>query len=207
MSNLWRHAQVESAASVGSFVIHRSAASFKAWGSNDDEAHPDAPIVPSTEDIISQRELAAYAQGLADGRATVEAELAAERDAVARLAEALPDLKAEPMLPLGVLIAETVQRLVREIVGEVEINLEHLVARASSASLLIGETTQPAKLRVHPLDAPTLAAADLELEVEADPTLERGAILIETANGWIEDGPAQRLERLRARLDQVAATR
>jgi hypothetical protein len=32
-------------------------------------------------------------------------------------------------------------------------------------------------------------------------------VLLETAEGWVEDGPAIRLERLRAELDKVAAAR
>jgi flagellar assembly protein FliH len=96
---------------------------------------------------------------------------------------------------------------VREIVGEVEIDGLRLLSRAKAAAALIGEASEPARLRVNPEDAALLADAELELTIEADPELPRGSVLIETAGGWIEDGPAVRLERLRAELDKVAAAR
>jgi flagellar assembly protein FliH len=130
-----------------------------------------------------------------------------ERDAVARLAETLPMLKPEPTLPLALLLAETVDRLVREIVGEVDIDGLKLLGRAKAAAALIGEATQPARLRAHPEDAVLLGEAALDVAIEPDAGLERGNVLLETAEGWVEDGPAIRLERLRAELDKVAAAR
>ena len=150
----------------------------------------------------------AYRRGLADGRRTVEAEIAAERDALARLAETLQALKPEPTLPLALLLAETVDRLVREIVGEVEIDGLKLLARAKAAAALIGEATQPARLRVHPgrcRDARRGRAR--RARSRPIPRSPRGTVLLETADGWIEDGPAVRLDRLRAELDQMAAAR
>jgi len=124
-----------------------------------------------------------------------------------RMAETLPALKAEPVLPLAVLLAETVDRLVKEIVGEVDIDGLKLLARAKAAAALVGEVTQPARLRVNPDDLALLAGADLSVAVEGDPDLPRGGVVLETAEGWIEDGPAVRLDRLRVELDKVAAAR
>jgi flagellar assembly protein FliH len=39
----------------------------------------------------------------------------------------------------------------------------------------------------------------------ADETIERGGLLLETGQGWIEDGPSVRLDRLRAELDRMGA--
>ena len=39
------------------------------------------------------------------------------------------------------------------------------------------------------------------------PALERGTLILETGHGWVEDGPAVRLERLRAELDRMGAPR
>jgi len=105
------------------------------------------------------------------------------------------------------LLAETVDRLVRQIAGEVEIDGLSLLTRAKAAAALIGEATQPARLKVHPDDLVLFEDCDLDIPVEGDLALERGAIMIETADGWIEDGPAIRLERRRAELDKVAAAR
>lgn len=204
MSRLWREERAQAAASVGSFVIRRGETPFRAWA-QERPAENDGGFDP--QEAVSALENQAYARGLADGRLTVEAELAAERDAVTRLAETLPTLKAEPTLPLALLLAETVDRLVREIVGEVDIDGLKLLSRAKAAAALVGEATQPARLRVHPEDAKLLAEAALDVAVEPDARLARGAVLLETADGWIEDGPTIRLERLRAELDKVAAAR
>ncbi len=203
MSKLWREDRAQGASSLGSFVIRRGATSFRAWGM--EEAGNDPAFAPEEE--AAGREDLAYAKGLAEGRRTAEAELAAERAALAQLAQSLATLKPEPSLPLALLLAETVDRLVREIVGEVEIDGLKLLGRAKAAAALISEATQPARLRLHPEDVAVLADAQLEIVLEAHPDLPRGTILLETADGWIEDGPAVRLDRLRAELDKVAAAR
>lgn len=208
MSRLWREERAQEAASVGSFVIRPTGNSFRPWVSDTENGAPASNDGAFTaEDPAVQREEEAYLRGLADGRRTVEAEVAAERNAIAQLAEALQVLRPEPTLPLAMLLAETVDRLVREVIGEVEIDGIRLLARAKAAAALIGEATQPARLKVNPEDAALLAEAELDVEIEGDATLPRGTVLLETADGWVEDGPAVRLDRLRAELDKVAAAR
>ncbi len=208
MSRLWREERAQEAASVGSFVIRPSGNSFRPWVSDAENKAPASNDGAFTaEDPAVQREEEAYLRGLADGRRTVEAEVAAERNAIAQLAEALQVLRPEPTLPLAMLLAETVDRLVREVIGEVEVDGIRLLARAKAAAALIGEATQPARLKVNPDDAALLAEAQLDVEIESDAALPRGTVLLETADGWIEDGPGVRLDRLRAELDKVAATR
>ena len=68
-------------------------------------------------------------------------------------------------------------------------------------------SVEPTLLRAHPEDIVYLEAAGLAVPLHADPTLTRGAIILETGHGWIEDGPAVRLDRLRAELDKMAAPR
>jgi len=206
MSNLWGAERASVAASLGSFVVRRDGATpFRPWA-NDSGDCLGEPMA-SAEDEAQSREDLAYARGIADGRRTVESEIAAERVAIAALAESLPNLQAESTLPLAMLIAETVDRLVKQVVGEVEIDGLSLITRAKAAAALIGEATQPARLRAHPDDAALLGKAGLDVAVIADLMLERGQLLLETTEGWVEDGPAIRLERLRAELDKVAATR
>lgn len=195
MSRLLRQADPDAIASLGGFVLRRGEAAFRprpaaafglADGYMDGEAEPDA-----------------YAQGYADARATIEKEVAAERDAIAQLANALEVLRPEPTGALAMLLAETVDKLVRQIVGEVEIDGMTLLARAREAAELIGKDVEPSHLRVHPEDVALLEAAELAIELVADPALERGTLVLETGHGWIEDGPAVRLDRLRAALDRM----
>ena len=206
MSRLLRRSG-ESAASLGSFVLAHGAAGFRPRGG---EARApgndtDGPITAAQERARLQEE--AFALGCEEGRKTVEAEFAAERDARARLAESLTVLRPEPANALALLLAETVDRLVRQVIGEVEIDGQLLIARAQAAAALVAKEVEPTRLRAHPDDIVYLEAGKLQIPLHPDPSLGRGAIVLETGHGWIEDGPAVRLDRLRAELDKMAAPR
>jgi flagellar assembly protein FliH len=210
MSRLLREGKAGAAISFGSFVVRPRDPTFVPWGEDSEAPAPgndrgDEASTPEQE-LLNVRDQA-YAQGIEDGRRAMEKALDEERAAIARLAASLEGLRPEPTGPLALLLAETVDRLVREILGEVDIDANRLLARAKAAAALIGKAVEPSRLRVHPDDVDLLAPADLPVPVEGDPSLARGSIVLETAEGWIEDGPAVRLERLRAALDKMAATR
>src|SRR3954464_39775 len=205
MSRLMRKSG-EGAASLGSFVFTHANAGFRPRAGKDGFTpgnDADAPVTPEQERARIQQ--AAFALGCEEGRKTVEAEFAAERDALARLAESLTMLRPEPANALALLLAETVDRLVRQVAGEVEIDAHLLLARANAAAELVGKDVEPTRLRAHPDDIPYLEAGRLEGPLRAGPSLTRGSIVLETGHGWIEDGPAVRLDRLRAELDKMAA--
>lgn len=209
MSRLLRSDHAGDAARLGSFVLKRGGGSgFRAGAAsapppgNDFEAGPF-----SAEQEALQAEALAYAQGYEEGARVAEETLQGEREALARLAASLETLRSQPANALALLLAETVDRLVREIVGSVEIDANLLLERAKAAAAIIGDQVEPAKLRLNPADAALLAQAELDLQIVPDGTLQRGAIVVETAQGWIEDGPAVRLERLRAELDKMAGSR
>ena len=65
-----------------------------------------------------------------------------------------------------------------------------LLARAEAAAALIGEDVEPSRLRVHPDDIALLERAALD-DRDRRPIRRstRGAIVLETGHGWIEDGP------------------
>jgi flagellar assembly protein FliH len=197
----------EEPTSLGSFVLKRANTAFRARASDagmDSRMDVDTPpMTPEQERLRARSD--AYEQGLAEGRRTVELEFAAERDALERLVGALEVLKPEPTNALALLLAETVDRLVREIVGQVDVDANLLLARAKAAAELIGENVEPSKLRAHPDDLAYFEPAGLELTLQADSTLPRGSLVLETGHGWVEDGPEVRLERLRAALDKMAA--
>lgn len=204
MSNLWPHASAGTIASVGSFAIPRGAPIFKPWGS--DGQTGDGGSGAEVELDLEAIQADAFAQGWEEGRRTAELEFAAERDALARLAEALEVLRPEPTNALALLLAETVDRLVRQIVGSTSIDPDLLVARAEAAAALIGAETEPARLRVSPEDASLFDGARIPVPIVADPHVERGSLVLETGQGWIEDGAAVRLDRLRAELDRIGAS-
>ena len=207
MSRLLRKSG-ENAASLGSFVLSHGNAGFRPRDGKSGYApgnDTDGPVTAEQQRARLQEE--AFALGCEEGRKTVEAEFAAERDALGRLAESLAVLRPEPANALALLLAETVDRLVRQVVGEVEIDADLLLARAKAAAELVAKDVEPTRLRAHPDDLIYFEAAKLDIPLHADPSLSRGALVLETGQGWIEDGPAIRLERLRAELDRMAAAR
>ena len=189
------------AASLGSFVVRRVEGGFRPRVV---EGDGDFRQVDPLEEAANA-EASAFARGYQEGRATADAEFAAEREALTRLTETLEVLQPQPANTLALVLAETVDRLVREIVGQVEVDPITLLARAKAAAELVARETEPTKLHAHPDDLVHLQQARLDLTFEADPMLPRGTIVLETGEGWIEDGPAVRLDRLRAELDQMAA--
>lgn len=201
MSNLWPQERAGEAASVGSFAIQRGAPMFTPW-SSDAEGPSLGP--EGSLDFESVRS-DAFAEGFEQGRQSVEDLLAEERAAIAGIVESLQVLQPEPTNALALLLAETVDRLVRQIVGSVEIDGALLTARAEAAAALIGAETEPARLRVNPKDVQLLDGTRIPVEIVADPALVRGSLVLETGAGWIEDGPAVRLDRLRAELDRMGA--
>jgi flagellar assembly protein FliH len=209
MSRLLREERARAAAALGSFVLSRDDPRFTPWAS-DGEAAADndlGPRPPVGEEALLRARAEGFAEGFEEGRRASELELAADRAALARLAETLEALRPDPAGALALLLAETVDRLVRQVVGEVEVDAVALLARARAAAALVGAEMEPARLRVHPDDAAHLAEARLAIEIAPDPAIERGAVRVETAAGWIEDSPAIRLERLRAELDRMGAAR
>jgi flagellar assembly protein FliH len=63
----------------------------------------------------------------------------------------------------------------------------------------------PGRMRVHPDDLPFLSGIGLPVDLVADATIGRGSLVLETDTGWIEDGHAVRLARLRASLDGLGS--
>lgn len=206
MSRIWPAAFADTAAAVPVWAKPDEAADFTPWSGHRDEQRDSGPAVSVILDPEAIR-ARAFAEGLAEGRRTVEAEVAAEREAVARLAEALENLRPEPPRELGLLLAETVKRLVRQIVGEVGIDGDALLERARAAAEVVADETAPVRMRLHPEDHERLRDARIDVEMVSDSHLAPGTILLETGDGWLEDGPQVRLDKLRAALDRLGVPR
>ncbi|SMF72617.1 FliH/SctL family protein [Allosphingosinicella indica] len=203
MSNLWTGEFSRSAESLGSFAVHRAMPMFTPWGqgSGDDDAQGERPRSTDVEAIRAE----AFAEGYEAGHRTAELTLAADKEALAKLLEAVEALRPEPTDALAALLAEAVERLVHQIVGTVEIDAALLRERAEMAAAMIGEDNDASRLMVHPDDVPLLEGAPIPVEIVGDPSLPRGTVRLETGSGWIEDGPAIRLDRLRTALGKMGA--
>jgi len=178
---------------------------FSAWASD--------PIVPEPQaaTLIDNAEAQcaeAYAQGFEEGHRTALAALESEQTAFDRLATALAGIRAEPPADLARLLSETVSRLVRQVVGEAAaIDSDLLAERTQAVAAMINDDAAPARLRLNPADLARIDGLRPDLKLIADPAIPEGSVVAETASGWIEDGPAIRLEKLRGLLDQLSTRR
>ncbi|MGN6691799.1 MAG: FliH/SctL family protein [Sphingopyxis sp.] len=141
-----------------------------------------------------------FARGLAEGQRLAEAAFAVEREQLLALVAGAEALQDEPSEELAQLIAETVERLVRQIVGQAPIDAEWLQAQADIAAAMVAEADKARTLWVNPADAALLVDAAIALPIEADPSMTRGTVRVETSAGWIEHGRAVYLNELRAAL-------
>lgn len=143
-----------------------------------------------------------FARGLAEGRRTVEAELAGEREALLQLATSLENLEPPSGALIANLIVVSIERLVTNIVGNAPIDATLLRERADAlAALIVGEDEMI--LAVHPDDVPLLDGA---LPVVADAALDRGTVQARSATGVYEDGATPALDRLRAEMSRLGLT-
>ncbi|MDO9362270.1 MAG: FliH/SctL family protein [Sphingopyxis sp.] len=145
-----------------------------------------------------------FARGLAEGQRVAEAGFVAERHQLLALLAGAEALQDEPSEELAQLIAETVERLVRQIVANAPIDAEWLQTQAETAASMVADADKARTLWVHPDDAALLADCPLTLAVESDPAMMRGTVRLETSTGWIEHGRAVYLDELRAALGEVA---
>jgi flagellar assembly protein FliH len=147
-----------------------------------------------------------YARGLADGRATVEAEFASDREALAQLVAGLDVLT--PLSPgaLVSLMLATVERLVSDIVGAAPIDAELLNERASALAAFVAGEAEPV-LALNPDDLALLADQQLAVGLVADPALARGTVEARTASMVAEDGVGPALARLQREFARLGASR
>jgi len=159
------------------------------------EAPPPAPEPAETEPADDP-----FARGLAEGQRLAEAGFAVERHQLLALVAAAEALQDEPSEELAQLIAETVERLVRQIVESAPIDAEWLQTQADIAAAMVAEADKARTLWVNPADAVLLSDSGIALPIEADAAMMRGTVRIETSTGWIEHGRAVYLDELRAAL-------
>src|SRR3546814_11455187 len=67
----------------------------------------------------------------------------------------------------------------------------------------IEENDEKGALHLHPDDIELLEGESIGVKLVPDGAMQRGCVRLETADGWVEDGPDVRLSRLRALLDDM----
>jgi flagellar assembly protein FliH len=155
-------------------------------------------IVPTVPDPVAEPDL--FAAGFAEGERAAGETFAAERSALLRLVAAADAFQPEPSEELAAMIATTVERLVTELVCTMPVEQTWLSERIDKAMTCLSEADAARTLWLHPDDMALLGDAELPLQLQPDPGLERGALRIDCSNGWIEDSRSLHLEALRTTL-------
>lgn len=213
MSNLFAADYAASATRipVWSKAPEAPASRFTAWGStpvnDEDDFEPEPVFEPEPSIDIERERTEAFGDGYAAGVDAGRREIEPERDAFRTFASSLAVLQPEPTQGLGAMIAATVERLLVEVMGEVEMDRTTLLARAQAAAAMIGEETRPSVLKLNAADVARLQGTDLPVALAVDPLLAPGEMRLETGSGSIEDGPRVRLQRLRAAFERISDAR
>lgn len=162
-------------------------------------AKPEEPAVDPVERVRAD----AFAQGFDEGIRVATENFAAEEDAAARLAQALEQIAPAANGTLSTLLSAAVLRLVTRIVGEAPVDAGLLARRVEAVAAFIEEGQGRQRLHVNPDDMVLLEGREFGLELTPDPAVGRGSVRLDTADGWIEDGPDVQLSRLRTLLDTI----
>ena len=133
-----------------------------------------------------------YAKGFEDAAAQSKAQ--AEQDAAARgrIETAFERLADSEGLRLEERLRETVLALCEHALAPLATDPEALTARISKVLMALRRSEDERVLRLHPEDMVLIAGRLPEnVKVEPDPSLSRGELRVETAEGGMEDGPDQ----------------
>ncbi|MBB6123780.1 flagellar biosynthesis protein [Sphingobium subterraneum] len=207
MSNLLSGDNVEfQTVTVGSLAHAPAASGFRARfvGAVDAGGYrPATREETARADPVEQARADGFAQGFDEGVRVASESLSADADARERLVHALEQLAPASNGELSSLLSAAVMRLVSQIVGNVPVDADLLRQRCESVAAFIDESQARNSLAIHPDDAPLIEGFTLGVPLVHDASLSRGCIRLDTADGWIEDGPDMQLSRLRAMLDDM----
>jgi flagellar assembly protein FliH len=132
-----------------------------------------------------------YAQGLETARD--EAAAAAVADAAARDKLTLSFARLDDALEeqLRERLRDTVAALCEASIAPLALEPDMLMRRVATAASMLARADDGRMIRMHPQDLQLIAPRLLaEWDIQADPSLDRGAIRVEGASGGVEDGPA-----------------
>jgi flagellar assembly protein FliH len=150
-----------------------------------------APVAAVQTDPLND----AYENGYRDGAAMAAEDARqaeAERDAARRAIElAFSRLDADDVVELRERLRQTVLALCEAAVLPLAIDAGGLAARVERAVSMLQRAQDERTVRLHPEDL-ALVRDRLpgSLKIEPDPSVERGGLRIETADGGVEDGPS-----------------
>lgn len=125
---------------------------------------------------------------MADAAARIEADVAA-REALGLSLARLDGGLAEELRQRFI---DTVMALCEATLVPFALDMDALAARVTRAVAMLSRADDERVIRLNPEDLKLVAGKlDQQWTVSPDPSLARGELRVETANGGVEDGPAQ----------------
>ena len=156
-------------------------------------------------DPIATARAAGYDEGVAAALAEVAANAARDRQLFDGLVAAINDDRRIDRDRLAGHLRQTVLHLVRQMVGETEIDGDLLGRRVKLAAGMLADDAESAVLRLNPEDM-KLVDGHLPENIFAagDASVERGHFVLESSATIVEDGPGLWLEQLAQAIDRAA---
>lgn len=143
-------------------------------------------------DPLEQAFSRGYAEGRAEALALADQRIAELEAARQQINLAFARLDEQSASELGERLRQTVLLLCEEAVAPLAIDPEGLRLRIERAVALLQRRQDESRVCLHPEDLALVAGRlPAGLLLEADPSLERGALRVETPDGGVEDGPSQ----------------
>ena len=172
-----------------------------------------APPPPDPDVVLEQArargEQAGYADGYARGREDGERALRDQADRLASLLDAATHDVREALFELEPQIIELAMAVAGRVVERELAADPELVVGVVRSALDAAAALPVVRVRVNPVDEPTLGAVWASLgprnggapvELVADPSLQPGGCVIDTASGFVDAQPRTRLDELRMQV-------
>lgn len=151
---------------------------------------PDAERPAS--DPVAEAFEAGYAEGAAQARASEHDREATENTERRAIELAFARFDSDSAALLQDRLTDAVVAICQRMAGEIALDPDRLAARVEAASAMLRRRHDERLVRLHPDDMVLIAGRiPTGLRIEPDPSLGRGQLRVETADGGVEDGPEQ----------------
>jgi flagellar biosynthesis/type III secretory pathway protein FliH len=168
-----------------------------------EEDHFDEDLLidegPSQEELLVQ----AYDQGVADGIAQAQAEMQASEGATEALAKAITALRPQLSQGLCAMLLHAMKQMLERSSGFAEPDAAVLEKHCRSLATLVTRDMRSSALHLHPDDLKLLGDAECGLVLTPDPSIRRGTVSLNHADGWIEQGTQPMLDALQGLIDDL----
>jgi flagellar assembly protein FliH len=167
----------------------------------DDDLDSDLMVDPgpSQDELLVQ----AYEQGVADGIAQAQAELQASEGATEALAQAILALRPQLSQGLCAMLLHAMKQMLERSSGFAEPDAAVLERHCRSLAALVTRDMRGSALHLHPDDMKLLGDAECGLVLTPDPSIRRGTVSLNHADGWIEQGTQPMLDALQGLIDDL----